>query len=70
MIKIEAKTCNCCKKVHTEIPADAKYSDDPGLGGYFWNCECKSTLFVSNKKLVAQSATESQAVALYDRKVS
>lgn len=35
------KTCNCCNKEYSEMPKDAKENED----GFWFNCECKSTLF-------------------------
>lgn len=37
----EKKVCNCCGKIHTHIPVDAKSNEM----GHFWNCSCDSTLF-------------------------
>lgn len=36
------KKCNTCGKHHTEIPVNARPSDM----GLFWECDCKSTMFV------------------------
>lgn len=41
------KQCNCCCKVFDSIPKDAKLSLDAILPGYYFNCECNSTLVIS-----------------------
>lgn len=46
------KVCNCCNNEFNKIPENAKYSDDKELGGAYWNCDCGSTMFIPNKKLV------------------
>ncbi len=43
--EIPEKKCGCGKSHHM-IPEDAK----EGEWGYFWNCECNSTLFWPNEK--------------------
>lgn len=40
------KTCGSCKKIHTRVPDNARFSSDPDMGGFYWECSCKSTLFV------------------------
>jgi len=41
--------CNCCGKIHTEIPKNARpYHDtdtNSDILGYFWECVCMSTMF-------------------------
>lgn len=44
------KTCSCGKG-HELIPADARHSDDPYLGGYYWECSCRSTLFAPERRV-------------------
>lgn len=43
------KTCGCGNH-YEEVPSFAKYSPDPWLGGYYWECVCGSTLFVPDRK--------------------
>jgi hypothetical protein len=46
------KTCTCGKHYET-IPPEAKYLNDGSeFSGYYWNCECKTTLFVPLNKEV------------------
>jgi len=43
------KQCGC-GKVHQTIPQDHRLETDEGsYVGYYWDCECKSTLFVPLK---------------------
>lgn len=43
------KTCSC-GKVFCEIPAGAKFNPSKdNLQGWYWNCECGSTLFYQVK---------------------
>lgn len=46
------KTCSC-GKVWLTIPSHAKLkiSGDEFLDGYYWECVCKSTLFVPLKRM-------------------
>ena len=37
------KTCSCGRQFET-VPKDAKLSTDSILPGYYFNCECKSTI--------------------------
>ncbi len=48
------KTCSCGRKFDS-IPANAKYFDGEGFEGYYFNCECKSTLFFPCKKPISNS---------------
>lgn len=44
--------CNCCGTLHETIPDDAReWNDDKEFLGYFWECPCKSTLFISAPRL-------------------
>jgi hypothetical protein len=64
------KECKNCGKIHKEIPQNARpWNDDelklagkPFLIGYFWECDCKSTMF-SKVSVVG----ESTASALMNR---
>lgn len=42
----DAKRCSCCGKLHTHTSGDLQVSYDETFNGVYWNCECKSTLFV------------------------
>lgn len=44
------KKCNCCQKVHESVPSGARESEEMG---WFWECDCKSTMFVPNEKMKA-----------------
>ena len=47
MKKLENKKCNCCGKIHTEVPSNARRMIDENiLIGWFFECECGSTMFV------------------------
>lgn len=44
------KTCNCCQAEYQSIPKNARF-DPPDEaedweGGFYWECNCKSTLFI------------------------
>jgi hypothetical protein len=42
---IKEKKCSC-GRIHTYVDEDYKYlTGDNPLAGFYWNCECKSTLF-------------------------
>ena len=41
------KTCNSCSKLHEKLPEKTKFNE---LGAWF-NCECKSTLFIPRRHL-------------------
>jgi hypothetical protein len=43
------KTCQC-GRVYARIPAHARYHADAFFGGWYWECACKSTLFVRERK--------------------
>jgi len=43
------KTCGCGKHYEV-IPAGARAFIDEGMGGFYFNCSCNSTLFWSAKK--------------------
>lgn len=48
------RTCSC-GRVHDIIPATARYQKsalegDP-LAGWYWECECGTTLFIPEKNL-------------------
>lgn len=49
------KQCSC-GLIHFWIPLDAKFKTpeaaDDMTGGWYWNCACKSTLFVSFFKVL------------------
>lgn len=40
------KVCSCCSRSFESVPNDAELFDDPGLGGFYWNCSCGTTLYV------------------------
>lgn len=43
------KKCGCCGLDYLALPAQAKLFLDPEdnrLSGYYWDCTCRSTLFV------------------------
>lgn len=47
------KTCSCGKP-HPTLPLDAKFFRDEEsspLSGYYWNCECGSTMFLSIRSI-------------------
>ncbi len=37
------RVCGKCNKEHT-IPRNARFSIDPDMGGFYWECSCGSTL--------------------------
>lgn len=39
-----------CGKVYERTTDDVKVSHDKAFGGLYWNCECKSTMFVPSKE--------------------
>lgn len=39
------KNCGKCGKLFAGVPSRAKFFEDPEMGGFYWECECKSTLF-------------------------
>lgn len=41
------KQC-ACGQTFDAIPSDARFSPDPWLGGYYWDCPCGSTQFVKS----------------------
>lgn len=45
---IPSKSCKCCGIIHCAIPEDARpwIEDEGKLIGFFWECLCKSTMFV------------------------
>lgn len=45
------KKCACGVE-HDRIPENHKFLKDPVLGGYYWNCSCKSTLFATPNMIV------------------
>lgn len=54
------KKC-ACGKIFTKLPESAKFyaQEDKqfaDLDGYYWDCECKSTLFITLKKLEERKA--------------
>lgn len=57
---IEAKTCGKCKKEWKEIPTNAKFvaqaTEHSSFDGYWWDCECKSNLFVPVSKIEAKAS--------------
>lgn len=44
------KRC-ACGRVYTRLPANAKHSSDDAFSGAFFDCECRSTLFVPARSL-------------------
>lgn len=47
------KRCGCCEKVFDTVPEHAKYHVDKECGltnGYYWNCNCGSTMFIPEAK--------------------
>lgn len=46
---LHPRVCSC-GKIHTEIPENHQYLEDPDFGGYYWNCSCGSTLFEKDQK--------------------
>lgn len=40
------RVCGKCQKMHFRIPQGAELMlTDDALGGAYWDCDCKSTLF-------------------------
>jgi len=39
------KKCSCGKHF-ARVPEDAILQEDEEMSGWYWNCECKSTLFM------------------------
>jgi hypothetical protein len=47
----EVKACSCGEK-HKQIPVGARLvNNGDDLDGFYWDCHCKSTLFVPIKKV-------------------
>lgn len=44
------KTCTVCGTHHDCLPETAKYQSGDALTGYWFNCQCDSTLFIPDKK--------------------
>lgn len=44
------KTCNCCGRYYETIPAKAVYHENALPPGFYYNCNCKSTLVWSAPK--------------------
>lgn len=45
------KTCPRCHKKHDSIPAHAKHFIDPDVGGYYWECDCGTTMFIPESEV-------------------
>lgn len=43
--------CQCCGKIHDEIPANARFDKEIG---YFWECDCKSSMYEPTEEIKAQ----------------
>lgn len=54
---LKTKTCSC-GQAFDRLPVVATHSDDEGFGGYYWNCDCKSTLFIVESLVSTESACE------------
>jgi hypothetical protein len=39
------KACGTCTRVFDRVPDQFKFLGDPGLGGFYWECRCGSTLY-------------------------
>lgn len=50
-VLLKPKVCSC-GHVWNQMPMIAKISDDAVFGGAYWECVCKSTLFVRLKEVV------------------
>lgn len=51
-IRLETPKVCSCGRVHKLIPANAKRKDDcVHFNGWYWQCECGSTLFWPKRKL-------------------
>lgn len=60
------KKCNCCQKIHTVIPENARpwmQDDTYEVFAMVWECDCKSTLI----HIFKQVQQESQAQAMMNR---
>lgn len=60
------KKCNCCAKVHTKVPVNARPQmdfEEVNVIGYMWECDCKSTMFFMVKPLVKIQSRIIKAVA-------
>lgn len=56
------KTCSC-GRIHSVVPAIAKYQHDGSdLSGWYWNCDCNSTLFLADDRR-SYAASEEDAEA-------
>ena len=54
---LKTKTCSC-GQAFDRLPVGATHSDDDGFGGYYWNCDCKSTLFIVESLVISESACD------------
>lgn len=69
MTKLRFKVCGC-GKVFKSVPQDARVHldpEEPTLSGYYWNCDCRSTLFVPLSKVtrIPRLAFAACAVTLF-----
>lgn len=44
--KATQKECRACGLTYLRVPEIARVSTDPDMGGWYWECVCKSTLYV------------------------
>jgi hypothetical protein len=47
------RTCSCCQREISGVPASARYGGDEELEGWYWECSCHSTQFVSLLRIQA-----------------
>lgn len=50
-IRLHAPHVCSCGEEHDLIPSTAKESFEGPFAGYYWNCPCKSTLFLPRGKV-------------------
>lgn len=53
------KVCPHCQKIYAVIPPQAKHFIDPDVGGYYWECDCGTTLYVPEGEVEKNDARAS-----------
>ncbi len=53
-MKSVIKICKTCGHQFTEIPKGCELFEDAAFGGYYWFCECGSTMFIPIKQTVLE----------------
>lgn len=51
-MSIATKVCATCGKAHAIVPENARLMAQGKLAGFYWECDCLSTLFVPVSKVI------------------